>query len=162
MFKILLKPFSKRQSILNILRIWLICLQISRSFSFRSLQSWLRSHISQNPFGISSCIATGRRLSWPLAGNSQGLMFCYRPQTKFAKVMFSQVSVCPRGACVVGYAWQGEGGMRGRGGHVWQGGVCGRADVHGWGVCMAGGACVVGRTCAVEGGMCAWQERRPL
>jgi len=42
--------------------------KISHSFSFRSLQSWLRSHISQNPFGISSCIQQGRRLSWPLAG----------------------------------------------------------------------------------------------
>ena len=34
----------------------------------------------------------------------------YRPQTKFAKVMFLQVSVCPHG-----------GGMRGcsQGGHAW-------------------------------------------
>ena len=38
---------------------------------------------------------------------------CYRPQTKFAKVMFLQVSVCPH--------W--EGGMRG---FIWEGGVmCG-------------------------------------
>ena len=30
---------------------------------------------------------------------------CYRPQTKFAKVMFLQVSVCPRGeACGRGCA----------------------------------------------------------
>ena len=38
---------------------------------------------------------------------------------KFAKVMFSQVSVCPRsGACVAGgHARQGS--MRGRGGHAW-------------------------------------------
>ena len=43
----------------------------------------------------------------------------YRPQTKFAKVMFSQVSV-HRGACMDrGRAWQG--GMRGGGGgHAWQ------------------------------------------
>ena len=26
----------------------------------------------------------------------------YRPQTKFAKVMFLQMSVCPRGGCVRG------------------------------------------------------------
>ena len=57
----------------------------------------------------------------------------YRPQTKFAKVMCLQVSVCP----------QGE--------HMWQGvcmageGMCGRGtcmaggDMHGSGVCMAGG-----------------------
>ena len=38
------------------------------------------------------------------------MQYYYRPQTKFAKVMFSQVSVCPRreGACMAG-------GMRGRG-----------------------------------------------
>ena len=33
----------------------------------------------------------------------------YRLQTKFAKVMFSRVSVCPLGACVAGgHVWQGE------------------------------------------------------
>ena len=61
----------------------------------------------------------------------------YLPQTKFAKVMFLQVSVCPRGvACVVG-------GVHGRracvaGGHAWQGGVCGRGACV-VGTCMAGG-----------------------
>ncbi|ELT98572.1 hypothetical protein CAPTEDRAFT_226350 [Capitella teleta] len=45
--------------------------KISRSFSYRSLQTWLRSHIGQNPFGVSSCIAQGRRLSWPLAGEDK-------------------------------------------------------------------------------------------
>ena len=29
-----------------------------------------------------------------------GFCHCYRPQTKFAKVMFSQVSVCPQGGVV--------------------------------------------------------------
>ena len=46
----------------------------------------------------------------------------YRPQTKFAKVMFLQVSVCPQGG----------------------GGVCGRGSMHGRGACVAGGACMVG------------------
>lgn len=46
-------------------------LVISRSFSFRNLQTWLRSHVGQNPFGISSCISQGRRLSWPLAGEDK-------------------------------------------------------------------------------------------
>ena len=65
-------------------------------------------------------------------------------QTKFAKVMFSQVSVCP----------QGRGGMHGRGGvvggHAWEGrawqvGMHGRG-VHGRGACVAGGggACMAG------------------
>ena len=36
---------------------------------------------------------------------------CYRPQTKFVKVMFSQVSVCPRGrgVSVQGDLCPGEG-----------------------------------------------------
>ena len=56
----------------------------------------------------------------------------YRPQTKFAKIMFSQVSVCPQ--------WGG--------GHAWQRGVHGREDMHGEGVCMAGGgACMAGGMC---------------
>ena len=67
----------------------------------------------------------------------------YRPQTKFAKVMFSQVSVCPRG-------------MRGRGHmHGWRS-MCGQGGLHGggntWqGTCMAGGACVARETCMVGG-----------
>ena len=71
--------------------------------------------------------------------------YFYRPQTKFAKVMFLQVSVCPRGGCVAGgwgacmeggmhgwgvCTWWGR-GMRG-GGHVWQG-VCMAGDMHGRG-----------------------------
>ena len=57
----------------------------------------------------------------------------YRPQTKFAKVMFSHAPVCPQGVP----AWQ-EGCMCGGGGVAWQGG-------HAWqGVCMAGGAYMVG------------------
>ena len=70
--------------------------------------------------------------------------YCYRPQTKFAKVMFLQVSVCPQegmhgcwGACMVvgGHAW-----LRGRG-HVWLWG--GHAWL--WGACMvAGEGCVCG------------------
>ena len=59
----------------------------------------------------------------------------YRPQTKFAKVMFLQVSVCPQG----GHAWLLWGGMCGcPGGHVW----------------LLGGACVV----APRGGVCLLLE----
>ena len=39
--------------------------------------------------------------------------FYYRTQTKFAKVMFSQVSVCPQGR---GHAWRGD--LHGRGMYV--------------------------------------------
>ena len=68
------------------------------------------------------------------------VQYIYRPQTKFAKVMFSQVSVCPQG----GRAWLLPGGVRGcsqggcvvapRGGHVWLLG----GGMHGcsWGACM--------------------------
>ena len=40
--------------------------------------------------------------------NPIGKYSCYRLQTKFVKVMFLQVSVCPQGACVAG-AMHGEG-----------------------------------------------------
>ena len=109
----------------------------------------------------------------------------YRPKTKFAKVMFSQVSVCPQGgvrgtgggmhgrgcgvwqgACMVGvcmaegHVWRG--GMHGRGpvwwGHAWPGGMCGR----GWQECVwqrgvhGRGVCVTGRCMA--GGVCVAGE----
>ena len=82
----------------------------------------------------------------------------YRPQTKFAKIMFSQVSVCPRGRGV-----HGTGSMYGRG-HAWQVGcvwqrVCMAGGVHGrgcaWGACMAGEECVAGWGHAWRGH--AWQ-----
>ena len=62
--------------------------------------------------------------------------FYYRPQTKFAKVMSLQVSVCP----------QGEGGCV-AGGCLWQEGVHGRR------------ACVVGGMCG--GGMCGRRACMP-
>ena len=76
----------------------------------------------------------------------------YRPQTKFAKVMFLQVSVCPQGGRAWllrgGRAWLLQGGMRGcsQGGHAWllPGGHAwlppgGAGGMHG----CSGGACVV-------------------
>ena len=56
----------------------------------------------------------------------------------FAKVMFSQVSVCPQG----GHLWWGAcvaGGMCKRG-HAWPGGICA------W-----HGACMAGETATVAG-----------
>ena len=94
-------------------------------------------------------------------------LFCYCPQTKFAKVMFLQVSVCPQGeACVAhggGHVWQR--GMHGRGACMagvcaWQGGmhgrgVHGRGGMCGRGACMAGGhawlGCVHGRGACMAG-----------
>ena len=83
----------------------------------------------------------------------------YRPQTKFAKVMFLQVSVCPqggmhgRGTCMAGgHAWQGAcmtGGMCGTGACM-----AGERGVHGGGVCMAGGHAWWG--CAWQGGHTWW------
>ena len=76
-------------------------------------------------------------------------MYFYRPQTKFAKVMFLQVSVCPHvgacmvapgGACMValgGHAWFLWGGCSG--GHAWLlGGVCMVALVRGMRGCCGG------------------------
>ena len=75
----------------------------------------------------------------------------YRPQTKFAKVMFLQVSVCPQG----GHAWLiGGVCMVAPGGHAWllpAGGACVVAlgGMHGFS--GGGGACMV----ALRGGH-AW------
>ena len=110
----------------------------------------------------------------------------YCPQTKFAKVMFSQVSVCPRGVCMAGgHAWQGAcmaGSVCGSR-HAWQEGHAWQASMHGRGhvwwvrrcpwqeVCMTGGVCMAG-WCAWQGvcmaggvhgrGVHAWKERRQL
>ena len=75
----------------------------------------------------------------------------YRPQTKFAKVMFLQVSVCPHRKGMRGFTW----------------GVCGFT----WGACLVlfggawfyfGGACVVfpGGACMVFPGGHAWFFQR--
>ena len=60
------------------------------------------------------------------------MIYFYRPQTKFAKVMFSQVSVYPRGV------------MHGRG--ACMAGACMAGGMHG-GACTAGGACMAGHAC---------------
>ena len=96
--------------------------------------------------------ATGLASLWgilhpPLVDIDVSLFICssyYRPQTKFEKVMFSQVSVCPQGeACVAGGVRMGGGACM-AGDHAWQG------DMHRkeGGACMAGGmrdrgACVM-------------------
>ena len=106
-------------------------------------------------------------------GGSQGLLtalfmlgvvrYYYRRQTKFAKVMFLQVSVCPRGGmhgcggvCGCsgeGHTWLLLGGHVWLlpGGHAWQrGGMHGRG---GWGVCMVkGGMHGKGGSCVAKGG----------
>ena len=89
---------------------------------------------------------------WAEKGNS--VTYIYHLQTKFVKVMFSQVCVCPQGCawlwgvCMAaggrgvgvvkgGHAWwRGacvvKRGMHGKGGHAWQrGGMCGEGG-HAW------------------------------
>ena len=80
--------------------------------------------------------------------------YFYRPQTKFAKVMFLHLSVSHsvHGGC----AWAG--GMHGGGGrHAWWGacmlGVCGRGHVW-WGACVAGGPGMTGSMWGMVGCMC--------
>ena len=78
---------------------------------------------------------------------------CYRPQTKFAKVMFLQVSVCPRGGgvrgCSGGACMVARGGAWLLGGHAWLlGGAC---------VAAPGGVCMVApRGMCGCSGRCAW------
>ena len=93
-----------------------------------------------------SCFVTGSFLTTVYHINTGP--FYYRPQTKFAKVMLSQVSVCPQGR---GHAWQRvcvAGGMLGRGvcvgGYAWQGvcmavGCAWQGDIHGSRVCVGRG-----------------------
>ena len=84
----------------------------------------------------------------------------YCPQTKFAKVMFLQVSVCPQGGGGMrgcqggmhgwGCAWL-LGGMHGCWGHVWLLG-----GMHGcWGTCVVAGghAWLPGGMHGCQGGM---------
>ena len=84
----------------------------------------------------------------------------YRPQTKFAKVMFLQVFVCPhRGR---GHVWLLLGGMRGCSGEacmVAPGGACVVAPggVHG---CCGGHASCSGGACVVAPGGHAWDTMR--
>ena len=90
----------------------------------------------------------------------------YRPQTKFAKVMFSQVSVCPqggghacRGGCGRWHAWWGVSiaGSCMAGRHAWQGecawqGACGRGCAWQGGMHGGGGACMAGETATAADG----------
>ena len=96
----------------------------------------------------------------------------YRPQTKFAKVMFLHLSVIlfTGGACMAGGVWwedmRGKGGMHGRG-CAWQGGMHGRrvacvvgGGMHGRGGMHGGGACVAGGH-AWQGACVVWFSPPP-
>ncbi|KAJ8396313.1 hypothetical protein AAFF_G00018900 [Aldrovandia affinis] len=39
--------------------------KLSHSFSLQKLQAWLRQALGLNPFGISACLRSGKKLSWP-------------------------------------------------------------------------------------------------
>ena len=57
-------------------------------------------------FQLPSCKFGIKLLLVVILTASQRFSYIYRPQTKFAKVMFSKVSVCPRGClphCMLGY-----------------------------------------------------------
>ena len=82
---------------------------------------WSRSHLP--PANGTPILGKVRSVQ---AGGTHptGMLSCYHSQMKFAKVIFSQVSVCPQGgACVAGgHVWWG---VHGRG-HAWQRGMHGR------------------------------------
>ena len=83
------------------------------------------------------------------------VVYFYRPQTKFAKVMFLQVSFCPRGGGMHGSrgcVWLPGGHAWLPGGHAWfQVGACVVGRGHVW---LPRGACVAARgACMVAGGL---------
>ena len=129
---------------------------------WRPVQTWFTWGPPHTPQYWHLVVATKNTWSWQAGGtHPTGMLSCYRPQTKFAKVMFLQVSVCPQGgACVValgGCAWLlwgtcvvAPGGgtcVVASGGHAWL--LWGRACV-----VAPGGACVVAPrgACVVFGG----------
>ena len=42
--------------------------KLSRSFSLQQLQAWLRRTLCLNPFGISACLRSGKKLAWAQQG----------------------------------------------------------------------------------------------
>ncbi|XP_072542725.1 TBCC domain-containing protein 1 [Salminus brasiliensis] len=40
--------------------------KLSRSYSLQQLQSWLRQTLTLNPFGMSTCLRSGKKLAWAL------------------------------------------------------------------------------------------------
>ncbi|NXY73947.1 TBCC1 protein, partial [Glareola pratincola] len=38
--------------------------KVSRAFSFPKLESWLRSCLTTNPFGMTACLKSGKKLAW--------------------------------------------------------------------------------------------------
>ncbi|XP_058247428.1 TBCC domain-containing protein 1 [Hemibagrus wyckioides] len=40
--------------------------KLSRSYSLQKLQSWLRQALTLNPFGMSTCLRSGKKLAWAL------------------------------------------------------------------------------------------------
>lgn len=45
--------------------------KMTKTFTIRPLQLWIKDCLVQNMFGISACIASGRRLSWAVAGEDK-------------------------------------------------------------------------------------------
>lgn len=45
--------------------------KVTKSFTLRALQMWIKDCLVQNIYGISACIASGRRLSWAMAGEEK-------------------------------------------------------------------------------------------
>lgn len=42
--------------------------KLGRSYSLQQLQSWLRQTLTLNPFGMSTCLRSGKKLAWALQG----------------------------------------------------------------------------------------------
>ncbi|XP_022096313.1 TBCC domain-containing protein 1-like [Acanthaster planci] len=42
--------------------------KITLAFTCRTFESWIRTSLVANPYGVAACISAGHRLSWPTAG----------------------------------------------------------------------------------------------
>ncbi|CAG2247058.1 TBCCD1 [Mytilus edulis] len=66
--------------------------KLTKSFTLRPLQLWIKDCLVQNMFGISACIASGRRLSWAGAGEEKDV----KSETKKRGKIATNAHVVPK------------------------------------------------------------------
>ncbi|XP_041457142.1 TBCC domain-containing protein 1-like [Lytechinus variegatus] len=70
--------------------------KITQAFSFKTFESWLRSSLSNSPFGVTGCISSGHRLQWSSGedGAKRGRVAtnCNKAPKSSQLVILSQIS----------------------------------------------------------------------